>query len=167
MPAVVWDEKYTTGDRVVDDQHQTLFELINELHALAVVGGANHAMGRAVRGLTRCLSGYFAYEERLMESTQYPRLREHQERHLTIRAQAGELLRQHLAGSPMRGGALSHFLGQKLSAHIVEMDRPMVEFARRQWRMGEESGRTSFPAPFFVAELIVPVPGAGHPKALR
>jgi hemerythrin len=162
MPVVVWGEQYATGDSAVDCQHRALFKIINELHDVIVSGAEAGAMRRVADALTRYALRHFAAEEQLMESTGYPGLRDHQERHLALRAQAGELFRQHMSGHPMRGSTLSHFLGRQLTTHITTEDRKMVQWVRLQGTSGAQSGHFSLPTS--ATHVVASAPVVEHGK---
>jgi hemerythrin len=80
---VEWDDKYSVGIPLIDEQHKDLIQLTNELYLNCLEGdnAARSFFSKTIRGTLKYARSHFSMEERLMKSIRYPRLAEHKERH--------------------------------------------------------------------------------------
>jgi len=80
---VVWDDRYSIGVDVVDEQHKGLFNLTNDLHDAC--GGSNEAAKEHFKEVLQKAVGYvslhFSTEENIMQKTNDPGYGEHKKEH--------------------------------------------------------------------------------------
>lgn len=81
MAFMEWSDKYVLGLIEVDEQHQHLFTLVNELHDLVVNGDDQSAVGKVLDDLIDYTVEHFAREERLFQENQYPNYDNHKHEH--------------------------------------------------------------------------------------
>nr|CRH07409.1 Putative methyl-accepting chemotaxis sensory transducer [Candidatus Magnetococcus massalia] len=82
--AIPWDEKYSVGVQILDQDHQRLVNYINRLEAAGAVGQSQVALARVVRALLDYTHFHFQREEEMMEQTGYAELDRHKEHHRTL-----------------------------------------------------------------------------------
>jgi len=76
-----WTEKYSVGVRILDYDHQELFQLVNDLHdAIEQNEGQKHLVV-IVTALIRYVNEHFDREEQIMAEYNCPDLAEHQRHH--------------------------------------------------------------------------------------
>lgn len=84
--AVVWDEKYSTGEDVIDSQHQTLFEYIGRLETQLEAPEIEHrAVANTLRFLETFARTHFVYEELCMFRHKCPVHEKNQAAHAAFR----------------------------------------------------------------------------------
>jgi len=132
MPRLEWDETLETGDSAVDEQHQHLVEMFNQLHDAAVEGRGRDTIDEILRGLAEYVSVHFAAEERLMLRTGYPpaATSEHLRQHADLTAKTVEMIHKHRAGELTTVLPLAIFLQDWLGTHIRKSDRALVNHVR-------------------------------------
>jgi hemerythrin len=52
MPLAYWRDEYRTGNSLVNDQHQHLFKVINQLHDAMLAGHGRDVLKKTLRSLT-------------------------------------------------------------------------------------------------------------------
>lgn len=129
MDAFVWNSWYETGIEPVDEQHQNLVRMINELAACDM----DTAAGRSsVQTLLKALLDYvrqhFSDEERLMaEYGVDPRhVSRHQREHIEFMQEVIRLARVHSQSPHIDIEALYHYLVTWLVSHIMGTDQTMA-----------------------------------------
>ena len=74
MALMTWSSKYSVGVKALDNQHQTMMKILNELHAASMLGKAQEVAGPLLDTLTSLANEHFSAEEKLMESVKFPGL---------------------------------------------------------------------------------------------
>ncbi len=128
---LVWSSEYATGVEMIDGDHQTLFMMVNALHAAIENGDAAPQLPELFRRLSDYVDGHFAREERLMQAADYPGLAEHQAGHRDLTATLGRMLAEFEADPANFPVAdLMDFLGNWLSAHVLKSDMDYVPYVK-------------------------------------
>ncbi|MDP2794935.1 MAG: bacteriohemerythrin [Sulfurisoma sp.] len=123
---VAWQDDFGLGLTEIDDQHKSLFDLINRLWA-AVVGRADTAEMMAILAeLEHYTLSHFAAEETFMRVIDYPGFAEHKKAHEAFVGRLGEEKKSILAGKHFSLEML-RFLKDWLINHIMVMDRAYAE----------------------------------------
>jgi len=78
---IVWQKKWETGIKSIDDQHEHFVGLINKTYALNEGGKDKKALGEILTDLTEYARIHFSTEEGYFEDTEYPQTAEHEEKH--------------------------------------------------------------------------------------
>jgi len=82
MELIVWEEKYNTGIKVIDDQHRELVGLINELYRACRTGEeVGLAFKAAMSRMVEYVHRHYATEQTFMEKIKYPGYKEHVKEH--------------------------------------------------------------------------------------
>jgi hemerythrin len=89
-----WSDRYSVGISRIDEQHQRLVELINELHAAILVGDRRSALPKILDGLAGYAVSHFTTEETLMKKFGYPNYEQHKAEHDRLTAQIKQLLQK-------------------------------------------------------------------------
>ena len=67
---IVWEEKYSIGVDLIDNQHKQLIAYLNSYYKALSDGKAKDAVDRVLNGLTDYVGYHFSEEEKLMQSIQ-------------------------------------------------------------------------------------------------
>lgn len=128
MSLVTWKDTLSVGVDMIDDQHRTLIELLNQLDERVRVGVAPMVLSGALDRLIWHTAMHFADEEALMKSNSYPMAAAHVTEHYGL-VKVAINLQKRLAGSP---GELTEgdmmFMRDWLQHHVQGSDRRLGDF---------------------------------------
>jgi len=123
MPLITWSSKYSVGVKNLDEQHQVVVNLLNELHAAMLKGQAQSMAGALLPKIASHAREHFSTEERLMESTKFPGLAEHRAEHRALVAKAEEYGARHKRGDNTMYLELLNFMRDWLTFHMQNVDK--------------------------------------------
>ncbi len=128
MSIAAWRDEYYTGHQLVDQEHQTLFALVNSLHD-AMMQQADHATLIAIlSALASHTMQHFQSEEDLMMRIDYPGYHRHKQSHDRLKAKVSHLLHQFNQQKIEISVDLTAFLMEWLGHHIKGEDQKMIRF---------------------------------------
>ena len=100
--ALTRDSELSVGVRLLDCDHRTLFETIDEIHAAAAKDEDRRRTGALLRRLAGFTLTHFELEEEMMAATRYPGLARHRCEHQRVmRQMKAFVLRQKRSGLPL------------------------------------------------------------------
>ena len=70
---IVWSERYSVGISRIDEQHQRLIDLINDLHGAMLEKQEEPELSKILDGLAAYAVSHFATEETLMKKHKHSR----------------------------------------------------------------------------------------------
>jgi hemerythrin-like metal-binding protein len=111
------------GIRDLDRQHQTIMQLLNELHEEIMNGQINEAMAPLIDKLVALSKEHFATEEMLMDSTQFPGLADHRATHQELSRKVGEFLARQELGDRAAYSQFLYFLREWITRHMEKEDQ--------------------------------------------
>ncbi len=120
---VKWDESYSNGIELFDNQHKGLFKLINDLHEGIRQKKNREALGTALVELMDYTKTHFADEENAMRLTGYPAYEVHKAAHVAFITQVADIRNRYLEGEPVMTMELVGLLLNWLKNHIQTVDR--------------------------------------------
>ena len=131
MP-IVWRDQMSVGVKEIDDDHQTLIDIINDFEDAAKLG-AGKADDAHMRSLLRRLQHYardhFSREERIQERAVYDGLTENKVQHGLMLNSLNDLIIQYTGGklgpSVEATETMTTFLNHWLIQHILKTDLKM------------------------------------------
>lgn len=123
MPLVSWDQSYSVGVQVIDTQHSTLFDALNDLHAAMIHGKQKDVTDRLLRDLVAYTKSHFASEEFMLAKTGYPQLEAHRQRHRELTEEVAGYVKRFERGEAALSVHLIGFLRDWLTNHIRREDR--------------------------------------------
>lgn len=130
MSIIQWNDSLRTGHPTVDQQHQQLFHLVNQLYDALVTGQGEKVLGSILDTLAAYVVEHFEMEEDLMEAKGYPGLLAHRGRHVGLKTTTLDLINNYKRGGAYISTTLSHFLANWLSQHILQEDLQMIRWLR-------------------------------------
>lgn len=77
MPKIQWSESFSVGVSVLDEHHQHLAKLINQLSEETVASADQESLVDVISGLVAYAKYHFEHEEALMEKHGFPRFHKH------------------------------------------------------------------------------------------
>jgi hemerythrin len=130
MAFIDWAPKFSVGSLILDQQHKALIDLINQLHATMLRGGAKEELQGIFQELIRYTQCHFKAEEGMMRQAGYPRLPSHHLQHVEFVEKARDLHNQLLAGEFTVSIDLLRFLRSWLSEHILGSDQQYAPYLK-------------------------------------
>lgn len=127
-----WSDRFALGVAVMDQQHQVLFRLIDELAQAMLDETPDAALQPIFDRLHEYTLTHFATEEKLMAKYGYPADRDHHANHRALEASLAELVERAAQGEPLVSLQTMNFLRQWLYEHIDGVDRRFADFLKSQ-----------------------------------
>jgi methyl-accepting chemotaxis protein len=118
------DERMSTGVQTVDQQHQELIRLINELHLACVQGTVTEKLMEQLAFLGKYATSHFSHEEQVMDRHRCPVAGKNHEAHAKFLADYQELVAtaRTTGASSRLALQLKKMLANWLTAHICRID---------------------------------------------
>lgn len=129
MALVTWDdEEYSVGVDLYDEQHQNLFDMLNELHDAMKEGRGKDAASEILAEMAEYTEYHFDSEERYMGEHGYDGLEEHEVRHEKFVGRVAEFRSDLDDGKLSLFMELLDFLKDWLANHIQKTDEKYRDF---------------------------------------
>lgn len=126
MDAFVWNDRFVTGEAIVDNEHRELVRIINWVIEHQTLPNLDEEVPKVISYLVQYAVTHFRHEEELMEATGCdPRFAEsHCNVHRDFARQVGKMREFPGAGGDI--DSLLRFLTSWLAHHILGMDQSMA-----------------------------------------
>jgi len=128
MELVEWQDSYSVGNEKLDQQHQRLVGLINQLGEAMNTGAERETLMKILNSLAGYTKTHFGEEERLMRERSYPKLAEHHEEHVVLNRQLADFYRDFYMTSRPQTAEVMNFLKGWLYGHILQDDKQYAPF---------------------------------------
>lgn len=128
MGFIKWNDQYSVGVRVVDEQHKKLINLVNQLFDAMQVGRGKDVLGPVLTELVNYTVYHFNTEERLFRENDYPDYGIHKQIHDDLTNKATQLKTAFDQGNNLISIEVMTFLSDWLNTHILEEDRKFGPF---------------------------------------
>ncbi|MDR1143257.1 MAG: bacteriohemerythrin [Spirochaetaceae bacterium] len=127
---VEWDEKYSVGIQLIDDQHKELITLTNTLYKGCLTGAdmaKTYFLG-TVHGAVEYVKYHFTMEEKLLAAVAYPVLEAHKNEHRSFVKQILQDVKSFQEGKQFVPNTFVRFLRDWILSHIAVMDKKYMEY---------------------------------------
>jgi hemerythrin len=128
MALLTWSTEYSVAVEAIDQQHQKLFAMVNELHDAMKDGKGAQTAPRILKQLVEYVCEHFALEEALMAEVHYPELARHKVEHDKLTTEVAKLLQDIESGKTVLSMKLLQFLRSWLQDHIVGCDKKYTSY---------------------------------------
>lgn len=118
-----WNDGFEVGIQEIDEQHRTLVDLLNQLHAAIRDHKGSAASREILDRLAEYTRTHFLLEESLMRVSHYPGFEIHKQQHEDLINQVKSLQEKIDSGQASISFELLHFLQVWLTKHINESDK--------------------------------------------
>jgi hemerythrin-like metal-binding protein len=133
MSFVDWSASYSVNNVALDEQHQKLFKIINDLHDAMFSKKGREFVATTIRELVAYTRTHFAEEERQMEAHAYPGLAEHKAAHQQLIKTVTEIeQRFHQSKGAMGGDVIGFLVSDWLIKHILSMDKQYAPYLKKK-----------------------------------
>lgn len=123
----VWDDSCKTGVNEIDQDHQTMVKLINDLYEAMQDGSGGALLLPIFSALKRYTETHFAKEEALMVECEAPNQEEHLREHQTMVSKLADLEHRHRQGEAAISLQTLTLLRDWFKNHICDTDKAMAE----------------------------------------
>ncbi|GAA3931638.1 bacteriohemerythrin [Litoribacillus peritrichatus] len=125
-----WKPEYAVGIKQIDNQHQTLIALINELHDAIESSFTPEKLNSVLQRLFDYTRYHFTTEENLMEASGYPsdKLKKHKKQHQLFIAELNGCQTDLDSMSVEDAIIIQEFLVNWLKNHILKIDTQLAEY---------------------------------------
>jgi len=124
----LWDEKFATGVKQIDKQHQRLMELINDLQDANEKSTPEEDIKRVLGQLVEYTKTHFAQEEALMRANGFPDFERHKLLHAKLVTKLNDFNESFRINGKQVLTELQVFLQTWLSVHIQAADQRYSPF---------------------------------------
>lgn len=128
---IEWEDRFTTGQEMIDLQHRRLIGILNDLYADIGAGRAEDALFKVFSELRRYADYHFGTEERLLRQhcVAPVRVKAHLAEHETYRRRVAELQSRHDGGERLVLVQVLAFVCDWWLQHIAVGDRDFEALA--------------------------------------
>ncbi len=125
-------KKNYTGIHIIDQQHQSLFKLINTLHEAMVKGHGHDVILNTISELFVYVEEHFETEEKIMEKYQYPLSKEYQKLHKQLAQEVLDFKAKMQSKEAFLTVEVSRFLTEWLIHHIKGEDLKFINYLQEK-----------------------------------
>jgi hemerythrin len=125
-----WDDRYSVGIQLIDDQHKELIKLTNKLYSDCLTGGegVQDYFKFALRRTMDYVEYHSASEEQFLEKVRYPDLQNHRKQHEDFFREVAHKARNFENGKPLVPKAFVCYLRDWVLTHIAFIDRKYATY---------------------------------------
>jgi len=131
MKFIEWNPDYELEIKIVDQQHQKLIDIINELHDAMLQRHSREKLPKILQALTDYTLIHFRTEEELMQRYNYKHKASHHDEHENFVKKVLEWKAQ-LEKNYTISIEIVHYLKEWLNEHILATDKDMATFLREK-----------------------------------
>lgn len=128
MALINWDDSLSVKVTLIDQQHQKLVAMINELSDAMKQGKGKDVLGRIVSGLVSYTVTHFKTEEKYFDQFGYPERDSHKKLHTAFVQKVSEFKAGIEQGKQTLTIEVLNFLSDWLQKHIKVVDKQYSQF---------------------------------------
>lgn len=128
MAAVVWGQNLCVGIQQIDDEHQNLVAILNQLDAAMKNGKGNRVMTEILSKLLQYTQMHFEAEEKFMVECAYPKTQLHQAQHRQLVEKLVKFQVKFEKNGYRITSDMMDFLTYWLTNHILGDDKTFAQF---------------------------------------
>ncbi len=128
MPLIRWQASFNIDIKELDQQHQLLVKLLNELYDAMSAGKEKEELGTLLSRISAFAAMHFAKEEHYFDTFGYPHSDKHKQEHIGFERKLSDFEDDFKAGRANLSKEILAFLFNWLVAHIKGSDRTYAPF---------------------------------------
>jgi hemerythrin len=127
---VEWDDRYSVGIPLVDDQHKELIRWTNTLYESCLQGdeAARVSFKEAIRATVEYVKFHFGAEEQILKNINYPEFAVHKKQHEEFVKQVLEEVKNFDEGKKFVPNVFVRYLRDWILTHIAVADKKYAEY---------------------------------------
>ena len=122
MPIITWEEKFSVGNDIIDEQHKKLLDLVNQLFDSMRQGQSKEILGELLDSLVDYTVYHFAEEETAMRKAEYSKLAAHIKIHESFIKKISDFQSEYKSGNSYISLDIITFLKDWILNHILVQD---------------------------------------------
>jgi len=136
---VAWQNSYSVGIRLIDEQHKELIRLTNKLfsNCNSIQERDRQIFLDTIHEVADYVGYHFGTEEKVMEKVKYPKYDEHKKEHTDFAREVSSKLEDFNTGKMRTSFSFVYYLRDWVLHHIAENDRQMGEHLQALHTSGE------------------------------
>ena len=141
-PFVEWEERYSIGIPIIDEQHKELLRLTNDLYEACRKGdvAASSNFKSAFPSVVEYVKLHFTTEEQLMDRVNYPKLGGHKKEHESFIRKVLEGVKEFESGKNFVPNAFVRYLRDWVLTHIALSDNDYADYIFKLKKGGTLNG---------------------------
>ena len=135
MSLITWSEKYEVGIEKIDEQHESLFKMLNELESALQKGKASQTINDIIDQMINYTVEHFKTEEDWFAKYRFPGSDAHIAEHKKFLGDVGDFAKKLNAGEVGLSIDVIQFLSDWITNHIMGIDMryaPFMKFYLKQ-----------------------------------
>jgi len=128
MAYIEWEDSFSVGVEIFDNEHKKLIEIINRLHLALLMKETDAVMGKTLKDLIDYTITHFAHEEENMANQTYPEFFKHKKEHDELIKKVQDYKTQIESGKTTISLSIMNFLKDWLMGHILGTDMKYKDF---------------------------------------
>ncbi|BBD08792.1 bacteriohemerythrin [Desulfovibrio ferrophilus] len=132
MPRIEWNDSLKLGVSEIDEQHEKLIALINDLYDAFTQGKAQDVVDNIVSEAHDYIGYHFSTEQRLMEEHGYPVMDDHIEEHEDYILKSSDYLMASQDSDKNLPQDVLDYLTDWWKSHINGTDRKLTHFLKEK-----------------------------------
>ncbi len=128
MALITWEDSLSVGVAEIDQQHQQLISLINQLYDAMKQGKGKDVAGKIIDSLIDYTVVHFQTEEKYFEQFGYPETESHKQQHAAFVQQVSDFKEGFVKGKIALSIDMMNFLSEWLQKHIKGSDQQYTQF---------------------------------------
>jgi len=128
MAQIAWSERLCVGIQEVDDEHQNLVAVLNQLEEAMRTGKGTRVMGEILAKLIDYTQIHFENEEKFMAECEYPKFKLHQAQHRQLVEKVEKFQSKFQKTGKRITKEMMEFLTYWLTNHILVDDMTFAKF---------------------------------------
>jgi hemerythrin len=125
---IKWEASYSVNIAEIDQQHQMLIAMINELSDSVSQSKGREVQEKVLNGLASYAKEHFATEERYFDKYAYPWSVTHKAEHAAFTQKVVQFVQDYQAGKAGLNNQILSFLSDWLKNHIIGKDKTYSYF---------------------------------------
>ena len=130
MTSIVWDDRFSVGIALIDEQHKMLIQRVNDLSKAIEMNQSVSEIVRVLGFLMEYTNFHFSTEEKHMIENDYPGLNHHRTQHEEFKTTLNHLIRdfEEEGATKALADSLNTFFTNWLVTHFQEVDLEFGKF---------------------------------------
>jgi len=128
MNPSIWKATYSVGNKELDSDHQTLFDLLHDCYLNFSAINNEQVNPDIIGKLKNYAARHFSYEEAIMLSTGYPDFVRHEQQHRYFENKVTELGNISKEDGMLQFESMLFFLKDWFTKHILEEDKKYTAY---------------------------------------
>lgn len=131
MSYLIWDESLSVGIDSIDQEHQKLFRMINDLYEHIGKKSNDELISDLIKEMKDYTKHHFSTEETYFRQLNYPEYEAHKKEHDSFVAKVADLEKRFNSGRLIITFEITAFIKDWIKNHIKGTDMKYVDFLKR------------------------------------